>query len=117
MSIIIGGVLMPKYGKLRKADEPNETDRITLGGKLFTDFINLRRVWTLSWDALKEEEFQIVYQLFLQQYQTYRYHMMQFNKEDIYVPVKLEISPQDIQWNGAVYANFSVTIKEQNAFS
>ncbi len=117
MIIILGGVEMPKFTDLKRLLDPNETDIETLGGNLFTDFINNRRSWRLSWKLLKEEDYTTIQNLFLEQYEIGVYHPLQIDAYNLYTPVKMEISDHDIKHNGGFVEGFSVLLKEQVGFS
>lgn len=116
-TIILGGVVLPFYSELKETTKPNETDIVTLGGNLYTDFINNRREWVVSWENLKREDFDIIYALYTRQYQQSSYLMLQIDAYNIYIPAKINISQKDIKWNGSIYKNFSITLKEQLPFS
>lgn len=117
MIIILGGVVMPKYTELQRLFDPNETDIVTLGGFLYTDFINNRRSWRLSWKLLREEDYTTIQNLFLKQYETGVYHPLQLPAYNIYTPVKMGISDHNIKYNGGFVEGFSVILKEQIGFS
>lgn len=117
MQIVLGGVELPKFTKIKRLIEPNETDKFTLGGTMFTYFKNNRRSWILNWKLLTEEDFTAIYDLYIAQYNNAVYHPLQINAYNVYVPVKMEISEQDIRYNGGFVENFNLTLKEQYAFS
>ena len=117
MALIIGGRLIPRPSTFKKITDANETDRRTLGGELFTDFINLNRSWQIGWELITAEDFATIQALYTEQYQNETYHIMQFDAYNIYGPVKLEISEENIKWNGSVLQNFTMIIKEQHAIS
>lgn len=117
IAIILGGTLLSNYKTLNRLIEPNETDKVTLGGNLFTYHKNNRRIWKISWDLLKEEDFQVIYDLYIDQYNNNTYHTLQLDAYDVYVPVKMEIDNQNIKYNGSIIKGFTLTLKEQYAFS
>lgn len=117
MALIIGGQLIPKPTTFKKITKPNETDRETLGGERYTDFVNTTRSWQIGWKYLKEEDFAIINTLFYKQYENETYHVMQFDAYSIYAPVKLEISDENIKHNGSIIEGFSMIIKEKYAIS
>lgn len=119
MAVVLDGVRLPDPSTpYERIFDPNETDRTTLGGKRFTDFINLQRSWTLNWKLIKETDYTIIYNIFIKQYQTGIYPMLQFDAYGIYTAVKIEIDKnQKIKYNGSLIENFSITLKEQDAFS
>lgn len=117
MQIILGGVQLPKFKTFKRVDTPNEADVMTLGGNLYTDFINQRREWQIGWELLTSEDHDTIMAIYRRQYQNESYHMLQINAYGIYVPVKMNISTQNIKYNGSLIENFSVTLKEQYAIS
>lgn len=117
MQIILGGVQLPKFKTFKRTDVPNEADVTTLGGNLYTDFINQRREWVVGWDLMTSEDHDTVMALYRRQYQTEQYLMLQINAYGIYVPVKMNISTQNIKYNGSLVESFSITLKEQYAIS
>jgi len=117
MEIILGGVVLPKFKTFKRTDTPNEADVVTLGGNLYTDFINQRREWAVGWDKLKSEDHDIIMALYRRQYQTEQYLMLQINAYGIYAPVKMNISSQNIRFNGSIIEAFSITLREQHAIS
>lgn len=118
MAMILGGRVLPYPKDFRRIISPNETDVRTLGGGIYTDFINFNRGWRVSWENLKAEDFQIIYDLWEDQYTTHTYKMLQFDAYGIYAPVKINISEeQAIKYNGSIIQNFSITLIEQFAVS
>lgn len=117
MQIILGGVTLPKFSMFKRTDTPNEADVVTLGGNLYTDFINQRREWVISWEKLKSEDHDTIMAIYRRQYQNESYHMLQINAYGLYVPVKMNISAQNIRYNGSIIEGFSITLKEQYAIS
>lgn len=117
MKIIIGGIVIPKPSTFKRIIDPNETDRRTLAGNLYTDFINNTRSWVIGWKLMTREDYQIIYNLYLAQYQRSIYHILQFNAYSLYVPIKMNITEQNIKWNGALIEDFSMILKEQLPFS
>lgn len=117
MAVVLGGVLMPKPDGFNRILEANETDIRTLGGILYTDFVNNIRSWSMSWKYITQEDYAIIERLYLAQYTNNRYAMLQFNAYSIYAPVKIKMSNQKPKFNGSVYEDFSITLIEQNPFS
>lgn len=119
MSLILGGVLMPKFGPngFKRSYQPNETDNVTLGGNMFTDFINNRRIWLVTWENITAAQFALIHEVYLSQYSDYTYPIMQMDAYDIYTPVKMEMDDQNIRWNGSIVSNLTVRLIEKYAFS
>lgn len=117
MAMILGGRVLPKPSSFLKIIQPNETDNVTLGGNLYTDFMNYRRAWQVGWKNIKEEDMSLIETLFQEQYELAIYHTLQFDAYDLYVPVKMEVSNQNIRYNGSLIENFNIVLKEQFAIS
>lgn len=117
MTMFLGGKTLPRPSTFKRLIQPNETDITTLGGTLYTDFINNRRVWVIGWKLLTEEDFNIIYALYQRQYSQALYLDFQFDAYSIYSKVKINITDQEIKYNGNLIANFSITLKEQVPFS
>ena len=118
MAMVLGGQLLPKPTTFKRIVDTNETDRVTLGGTLYTDFINTRRSWEVSWKLLKASDYTIINNLFYGQYSNESYYYLQFNAYSLYVPVKIEIDKnQNIRYNGGFYEGFKIILKEQYAIS
>lgn len=117
MAIIIGGTLLPKFTTINRIDTPNETDHTTLEGVMYTDFVNTRRAWKLTYKLITEEDYEIIKGLWFLQYQDEVYHTMQFDAYGIYTPVKITMSDQNIRYNGALIEDFSIILTEQYAVS
>lgn len=117
MQIIIGGVELPKPSGFRRTVIGNESNNVTLGGVMYTDFINNRRSWRISWENLKYEDYEIIYDLYFRQYEEETYHYLQFDAYGLYVPVKIEMSEEEIKHNSVLIKNFSITLIEAVPFS
>lgn len=118
MAIVLGGVLLPNVGlPPKRTYDPNETEVRTLGGNLYTDYLNNLRTWTLSWDSIKREDFDIIHNLYNLQNTNHITHMLQIASLSIYVPVKIVMNPQDIAHNAAIIKSFSIILKETIGFS
>lgn len=118
MAMVLGGRLIPKPSGFLKTETINGVDVTTLGGVLYTDFRDRKRVWQVSWDnILYGTDMQTILDVWEQQLATRTYPMLQFDAENLYVPVKVDISEQKIRYNGTVVEQFSITLTEQNPIS
>lgn len=117
MIVYLGGIVIPKPTTFVKLDTPNETENITAGGTLYADFRNNRRTWTMGWKLLKSEDYDRIYTLYKAQYTNHQFYYLQFPAYSLYVPVKINISQENIRYNGGFYENFSITLKEKYPFS
>lgn len=118
MAMVLGGRLLPKPSTFKRTLIPNETDITTLGGTLYTDFVNNRREWEVGWKLILEDtDYDTIQELYLEQYENQTYHILQFDAYGIYTPVKMNISAQKIKYNGTLIEAFTITLKEQYAIS
>lgn len=111
--MILGGRLLPNFGKLKRSIAANESDHITLGGHLYTDFLNLKRTWTLSWDILRADQFQIILDLYMRQHREKVYLDLQIDAYNIYCKAKIEISEHLLKYNGVTVKNFTMKLIEK----
>lgn len=117
MTIIYGGIILPDGLRYRQINDENETNHITLGGTRFTDFKNILRSWRISWQLITEEDFEIINQLYIDQYRNNTYEIFRYDAFGINVPAKLEIANINWKHNGGFVEDFFITILEQFAFS
>lgn len=117
MAIVLGGSLLPKPSSFKEIIEENSTDRRTLGGTQFTDFINQLRSWEIGWDLIESEDYDVIRTIYNNQFDAATYPYLQFNAYSIYVPVKVEISSRQIKYNGSLIEGFKIILKEQYAIS
>lgn len=118
MAMVLGGRLVPKPSTFNKIETINGVDVTTLGGVLYTDFRDIKRVWEVGWDnILYDTDHQTLIDIWREQISTRTYPMLQFDSEGIYLPVKIDISPQNIKHNGTLIEGFTVTLTEQNPIS
>lgn len=117
LTIILGGVTLPDQTELVETTTPNESDVQTLNGSLYTDFVNFRRSWSVGLLPLCREDFESIYAVYLSQYQLETYIPFVCAARSINTVVKVNISDQDIKWNGDQVQAFTLTLKEQHAIS
>jgi len=112
-AMVLDGVLLPKYGRLKRIDTPNKTRVKTLGGSHYTNFINRNRSWEISWQNMKYADYVTVRNIYEQMFLKRTYCPFQFNAEGIYCPVEIEISEADLALNMAIIPDFKITLTEQ----
>lgn len=117
MSMVLGGVVIPYPSSFVLNVIPNETDVRVLSGNLYTDFVSNLRTWEIGWDTMTRENYEIIYQIYLNQYSRLQYPILQFDAKGIYVPVKVNIDPENLKHNGVLVVGFKMTLKEQYPFS
>lgn len=118
MAIVLGGQLLPKPSGFKKIEGTNSVDVRTLGGVIYTDFRDRNRSWEVSWDKiLYDTDHQTIMQIWRDQTSNRRYPMLQFDSENVYAPVKVDISEQTLKYNGTLVESFTITLTEQNPIS
>lgn len=119
MTMILGGRTVPLPSTFKRIYEPNETDLVTLGGTLNTDFINNRRGWQVGWKLILEDtDYQTLQDIYFEQYENEAYPLLTFPAYGLVdVPCKINISDQNIKFNGTLIESFTITLKEQYAIS
>lgn len=119
MAMILDGQVLPYPKRFFEITVPNETDNFTLGGTLYTDFINYGRSWRVEWENMTREDYLTVLAIWQSQYVSpYRYKVLQFDARDVYTTVKINMSPErNLKHNAALVGNFAITLIEQYAIS
>lgn len=117
IAITLGGVLLPDSAVLKENPIPQESDNLTLDGSLYTDFVSVRRSWTISWVKLNKDEYDDIRQVFDDQYDLEAYPLLEIPYYNIEVPAKMSISEKDIHFDGECIIDFSITLDEQYAIS
>jgi hypothetical protein len=117
LTIILGGFILPDQTQLLETTIPNETDTRTLDGTLYTDFIGINRSWLVALLPLCRDDWDALYAVYRSQYTNETYLPLVCAARDIDTIVKMNISDQDIKWNGDRVDDFSVTLKEAYAIS
>lgn len=101
LTIVLGGLTLPDQVELIETPTPNAIDVRTLGGDLYTDFINYYRSWTAAFDALDSDTWNAIMALYKSQYENETYLLLDVAALDLSTTVKLDISPAYYQWNGS----------------
>lgn len=117
MRIVLGGVQLPKYNDIKEDPIENASDIVTHGGTLYTDFINIRKVWTITWNKITSEDYDIIRGIYDAQIASGAYPALQIDAESVYEPVRMSISTKNPKFNGAIINNFFITLKAKYAFS
>lgn len=117
MRIVLGGQTLPKYMNLNVLHAPRKTRVETLGASIYTDYVNNRRIWEISWKNMLKTDYDIVKQIYLNQFLTGQYPIFQLDSENIYAPVELEISDADLKYNGVIVPSFTLVLNEKHAIS
>lgn len=117
MSIYINGQRLANYSNCTRDYKANETVNETLGGTLYTDFLNIRRSWVISWDNLMRADYDIIYAFYLWRFQRYTFPILRVPAFGINAPVLLDISPQKLKYNAVIIKDFTLNVTEQFAFS
>lgn len=117
ISVTIGGFQVPDPDYLINTPAANDADTRTLDGTLYTDFINIIRTWELGWERLAKDSYDELYTLYLEQFQTGIYPILEIPYYGVYAPAKLSINRQNIRFDGACMLDFEITLLEKYAIS
>lgn len=117
MSIYIAGTRLADYTDFVLLNEENSKDNRTLGGKLYTDFLNILRSWSISWALLTKAQYDVIYNLYRNQFRTGYYPVVYIPALGINLPMKLSISNPKLKWNGTYIEGFTLIALEQYAIS
>lgn len=117
IQVILDGNTLPVPTTFRQVSNQNATDNTTLDGTLYTDFVNVNRVWQVSWTVMCQEDYDILYDIFFDQFSTSDYPLLVISYYGISVPVKVNLNEKDIYWDGNQIKGISVTLVEQYAIS
>lgn len=113
MTFSIGGVTIPKPTTFVRRDDGNYSARRVIEGALKVDFRERLRSWTVGWNLiLVDSDFQSIHDLWTAQFDTRTFPTMVFTEYGINGEVFIEISDQNIRYNGILIESFSLTITE-----
>lgn len=115
--IYLNSTLLPDYIDIALERSPNASSNVTLGGTLFVDYVNNRRVWTIQWQLLTREQVQIIIDLYNSQYSTGTNLVMEIPQLGTITDVYMTISTDQIKYNGQYSESFSAVIQEIYAVS
>lgn len=115
--IYLNSTLLPDYIDIALERSPNASSNVTLGGTLFVDYVNNRRVWTIQWQLLTREQVQVIIDLYNSQYSTGTNLVMQIPNLGTVTDVYMTISTDQIKYNGQYSESFSAVIQEIYAVS
>lgn len=100
LTVVLGGLTLPDQVELIRAITPNAVDVRTLGGDLYTDFIDYYAGWTIAFDQLDIDTWNSILALYRSQYETGAYLAFEVTALSINTVVKLDIAPEYFQWSG-----------------
>ena len=116
--IILNGQELPLPDvPFKMITDENATDNITLDGTMYTDYINMRRSWTMEWARLSATQYQVIRDIYESQFSTGAYPILVIDYYDIAVPVKVSINDKDIRNDGDCIYGVEITLNEQYAVS
>ena len=115
--IYLNSTLLPDYIDIALERSPNASSNVTLGGTLFVDYVNNRRVWTIQWQLLTRDQVQVIIDLYNLQYSTGTNLIMQIPNLGTTTDVYMTISTDQIKYNGQYSDSFSAVIQEIYAVS
>lgn len=122
LKIILGGITLPDQTELTETPTPNAVDVRTLGGDLYTDFINYYRSWTVTFATLDIATWNSILTLYKSQFRGETYLTLEIDALSINTVVKLDIPAASYRWNGTQVGDGSqstptLTLQEAVAIS
>lgn len=123
LTIFLGGFKLPEQVNLIETPTPNAVDVRTLGGNLYTDFINYYRSWTIAFDQISISNWNAIETLYKNQFEHETYLTFVCAALGINTIVKLDIGPKYYQWSGTqvgdgTQTNYpTLTLTEASAIS
>lgn len=119
INIELAGVALPIVGAkdLREITTPNESNNVTLGGTMYTDYVGWRRSWEITWPRLQISEYDSIRSIYENQFITESYPLLEIPFYNIEVFAKLSLSIKDIIFDGDCVRDFSIRLDEQVAIS
>lgn len=117
LNFTLGGVALevPTIPFLDKPIE-NAADVLTLDGTIYTDFVNQRREWEISWGVLDEDEYDDLKAVYDSQFSTGDYPTFLLPYYSINTPVRVYINDRDIRKDGCEYRNVRIRLVKQTGF-
>ena len=116
-TLYINNELLPKHLNLKQNLIPNAAKNNTINGTLYVQYFNNRRTWEVSWSLLTREEVQQILDLYYSQFATAIPLTLNIPGVQLTVYVYMEVSPDDIKYNGQYSNEFSVALEEIYAIS
>jgi hypothetical protein len=96
-------------------EEPldNATDVTTLDFTIYTDFVKRKRRWTLNWYVLNESDYNDLYDVYTNQFDTSTYPTFVCAYYSINTPVRMYLNTKDIRKDGCLIYGVQVTLVEE----
>lgn len=120
MDIYLNGIVMPKFGDegFMENSNPNAPLNVTLDGTMWVDFINRRRGWTILWDTISLADYNIIKNIYNNQFTRSSFVSFYVPKLNISTAVFMTITqPIDMKWGGQYVKGFTMQLDEQFAIS
>lgn len=116
-TLYINNELLPKHLTLKQNLIPNAAKNNTINGTLYVQYFNNRRTWEVTWSLLTREEVQQILDLYYSQFSTAIPLTLNIPGSGLTVSVYMEVSPDDIKYNGQYSDQFSILLQEIYAIS
>lgn len=110
--IVLDGVLLPKFSDFKRIDIGNKTRIKTLGGGQYTNFVNNSRSWQITWVNMKYSDYVTVRNIYYAMFVKRHYAPFQYDAENIYTYVELEISEANLRLNQTLIPTFTLVLTE-----
>lgn len=118
IEVVLDGVTLPTpHIPFINGYQENATDNITLDGTLYTDWVNQRRSWSLTWVQLSKAQYDQLRGIYNAQFTDNNYPVLEIDYYGISAPVKVTINDKNIWNDGECIRGVEVILREQWAFS
>lgn len=110
----LGGVTLQPFNiPFLETPLENAVDVTALSFKTYTDFVNQKREWEISWKVLTESQYNDLKAVFNSQFATGDYPNFVVPYYSIDVPVRVYINSKDIRKNGCQVWNVGIRLVER----
>jgi hypothetical protein len=99
---------------LREQTLENATDVQTLDFNIYTDFINQKKVWSLSYDSLDEATYDAIRGYYDRQFTTFQYPALAISYYGIDTPVRMYMNTKQVWNNCGSVENIDITLRESD---
>lgn len=91
----------------------NAKDIVTLDYNMYTDFINHKREWSMRWDSLTEDEYNVLKSIYDEQFTLFEYPVLSIAYYGIAsIPVRMYMNKKAVWNNCGDVENVEITLRE-----
>lgn len=92
----------------------NATDVQTLDANIYTDFINLKRQWTITYDNLDKATYNIILGYYQRQFTLFKYPTFAVSFYGFTVATRMYMNDMEVWDNCGSIQNIEITLRESN---